>query len=142
MLLKVRDSVVPAKGPAGPPDVLANSALPKIELFESLHSLITEYPSPPALRAALLSHLHDLLRETLPGDAGAIKMLAGRFLAPGLDREARVDGLRRANEEMLQNVGDGKREDILQAYADFVEHWCGVALDSNLVSPVSSMLIS
>jgi U3 small nucleolar RNA-associated protein 6 len=117
--------------------VASFAALPKIELFEALNSLLLEYPTQPNVRTALLEHLHDLLRSTLPDDAGAIQLLARRFLTPELKGEAFVEGLQSANEEMVQSVGEGRREPALRAYAAFVEQWCGAAIDVNLVSLVA-----
>lgn len=117
-------------------------ALPKIELFKALNTLLVEYPTQPSVRVTLLEHLHDLLRRTLPDDAGAIKLSASRFLAPELKGEAFVEALRSANEEMLQSVGEGRRESALEAYAGFVEEWCGAAIDVNLVSPVAIPMCS
>ncbi|KAF9467295.1 U3 small nucleolar RNA-associated protein 6-domain-containing protein [Collybia nuda] len=110
----------------------AVKALPKIELFEALNTLLLEYPTQPSVRAVVMDHLYELLRCTLPDNAGAIKLLANRFLVPELKGEAFVDGLRSANEEMMQSVGEGRREPALQAYAAFIEEWCGAAIDVNL----------
>ncbi|KAG5646802.1 hypothetical protein DXG03_002179 [Asterophora parasitica] len=111
----------------------AIQALPIIELFESLKALLAEYPSPPRLRESLLQHLYDLLRQALPDNAGAIKLLAGRFLSPDLQGEAFVDGLRKANEEIVGRAQDGGQEDIFEVYAAFVEEWCGAPIDDNMV---------
>ncbi|KAG6920097.1 hypothetical protein DXG01_010165 [Tephrocybe rancida] len=107
----------------------AAQALPKNELFETLKTLLTEYPSPPPLRDTLLEHLYNLSSKVLPNDAGAIKLRASRFLTPDLKGEGLVDGLRRANEELLQASTGAAREEVLQVYAAFVEEWCGAAID-------------
>ncbi|RDB24910.1 U3 small nucleolar RNA-associated protein 6 [Hypsizygus marmoreus] len=120
----------------------AVQALPKMELFEALHGALVEYPSEPTLRQAVLEHLYDLLRHTLRDDAGAIRLLAGRFLKGDLKGEALVEGLRCANEEMLQRAQDGSREEVLQAYASFVEEWCGASIDANLKEYLVSSLRS
>ena len=96
---------------------------------------MTEYPLPPSLQATLLEHLYNLLKERLPENAGAIKLRAGRFLTPELKGEGLVEGLRRANEELLEVVRGTDREEICQVYVTFVEEWCSTAIDENLVSP-------
>ncbi|KAG6844416.1 hypothetical protein H0H87_007071 [Tephrocybe sp. NHM501043] len=110
----------------------ATQALAKIELFESLQTLLTEYPLLPSLRKTLLEHLYTLSSQVLPNDAGAIKLRASRFLAPDLQGEALVDGLRQANEELQQAMAGAASEEVFQVYAAFVEEWCGVAIDGNM----------
>lgn len=110
----------------------AVQALPKIELFESLKTVIDKYPCQPTLRQGLLDFLHDLLERSLPHDAGAIKLLTSRFLRPGLNGEALVEGLRCANEAMIQKVGECSGEDVMQVYVGFVEEWCSASIDENL----------
>lgn len=111
-------------------------ALHKIELFQSLNTLLIEYPVQDTLRQTLLGHLYDVIRENFPGDPQAMELLAGRFLIGNVEGEQLVENIRLANEEMLFNVGDGRREDTLQAYARFVELWCGKLKDATLVSQV------
>ncbi|TFK44537.1 U3 small nucleolar RNA-associated protein 6-domain-containing protein [Crucibulum laeve] len=110
----------------------AAKALPKIELFESLKSVITDFPSADSLRQSLLGHLYDALRETLPDDPKAIQLLSSRFLTPDMEGEELVEGLQRANEEMLTRARDDGREDLLASYAEFVERWCRSPIDENL----------
>ncbi|KAF8653585.1 hypothetical protein AX16_003863 [Volvariella volvacea WC 439] len=110
----------------------AVEALPKIELFESLHELIGRYPSPLDLREALLSHLYDLLRNSLKDEPRAIKVLASRFLIPDAKGEQLVDALRRTNEELQSAIRETKKESVLVVYAEFIEHWCGAEMDKNL----------
>ncbi|GLB37280.1 putative U3 small nucleolar RNA-associated protein 6 [Lyophyllum shimeji] len=117
-------------------------ALPKIELFEALNALLMEYPSPLPLRQAMQAHLYDLLRVTLQDHAGAIKLLAGRFLTPDLKGEAFVDGLRRANEEMVRRAEECAKEDVFQVYSAFVEEWCGAPIDDNMKEYLVSTLRS
>jgi len=111
----------------------AASALPKVELFESLDSLIRGYPASTALRTSLLDYLHDLLRETLPNDASAIKMHATRRIndlvsldtKDVLDSEDFVDALRGANDEMtsaLQNTASSSLA-LSREYTAFVLDW-------------------
>jgi hypothetical protein len=45
-----------------------------------------------------------------------------------------VEGLRRANEEMIQNLRNGGQEDGLEMYVAFVEDWCRAPIDDNLAS--------
>lgn len=109
-------------------------ALPQIGLFKELKSVVVTYPSPVELRNLLLDHLHDLLRLNLPGDARAARLLVERHITPELKGKAIVDGIQRANEELLANVRLSKEEEICQVYADFVEEWCQRAIDQHLVS--------
>lgn len=109
-------------------------ALPKVELFDSLQTVMVEYPCQPTLREVLLGCLYDLLRKTLPHDPAALKLLANRFLTGGLEGEAFVEGLRRANEEMIQNLSKGDQEGGLEMYVAFVEDWCRAPIDDNLAS--------
>lgn len=124
-------------------------ALPTIEQFQNLQTLIAEYPAPEALRSSLLDHLHTRLAEALPRDAAALTLRATRALvlasAGGSAGGALVDGLRRANEEMLAAIdaeaaaeGAGRctpaSEEPAGAYAQFVEEWCGKEdVDEHLV---------
>jgi len=115
--------------------------VPKIELFETLKALITEYPSRASLRRANLAHLFDVLRSTLPDDARAIKLLAGRFLGPEVKGEELVEGLKRANEEMLLRAQDSGKEDVLRVYAEFVEEWWETTIDDNLVGDLLQLIL-
>jgi hypothetical protein len=96
--------------------------------------VIVGYPCQPILQQSLLDLLHDLLEKTLPHDAGAIRLLANRYIRPGLHGEAFVEGLRHANEVMIQNIGESREEELMQAYVMFVEEWCSASIDENLVS--------
>lgn len=101
-------------------------------LFQELHSLLSIYPTP--LRESVLEHLHEVLLETLPGDAGALKLHASRLLPGSAEAsEDFVEKLRAANEELL---GQAKRQGgaVSCAYAEFVEEWCQRDLDADLVS--------
>ncbi|KAG5731274.1 Negative regulator of sexual conjugation and meiosis, partial [Termitomyces sp. T112] len=120
----------------------AAEALPKVELFDSLKRLLTEYPLPSSLQETLLEHLYNLLKERLPGDAGAIKLRANRFLTPELKGEALVEGLRRANEELVEAAGGDAREEVCEVYATFVEEWCKTAIDGNMKQYLISTLRS
>ncbi|KAG6821051.1 hypothetical protein H0H93_007941 [Arthromyces matolae] len=108
-------------------------ALPKLELFETLKNLLTEYPVPPTVRTTLLGHLYHLSKERLHDDAGAIKFRAGRFLPPDLKGEELVEGLRQANEELLGAAcARNAPKEILEMYALFIEEWCGAAIDKHM----------
>ena len=76
-------------------------ALPTIELFQNLQTLIAGYPAPEALRSSLLDHLHTRLTEALPRDATALKLRVTRSLVLASPEElagcALVDALRGAN---------------------------------------------
>ncbi|EIW83286.1 hypothetical protein CONPUDRAFT_101998 [Coniophora puteana RWD-64-598 SS2] len=111
----------------------AASALPKVELFESLDTLIRGYPVSLALRTSLLDYLHDLLREALPNDASAIKMHATRRLNDLVSLEAKdildsedfVDALRGANDEMTSALHNTASSSLALAreYTVFVLEW-------------------
>ncbi|KAG6811996.1 hypothetical protein H0H92_004961 [Tricholoma furcatifolium] len=120
----------------------AAQALPKIELFTSLKTLLMEYPSPAPLRESLLEHLYNVLGKTLPNDAGAIKIRANRHLRPDLKGESLVEGLKRANEELVEATGAGASEEVYQVYAEFVEEWCGAVIDRNMKQYLISTLRS
>ncbi|KAI0675026.1 U3 small nucleolar RNA-associated protein 6-domain-containing protein [Trametes maxima] len=109
--------------------VISNAvkALPKIELFQSLHELLSAYPSPPSLRDSLLDHLHALLRDTLPSSPAAIKLAATRRLTPELTGEPLVDTLKEANNVLSDAVRTSSgeaREGVATVYAEFAEEWC------------------
>ncbi|KAI0334977.1 hypothetical protein GY45DRAFT_1351078 [Cubamyces sp. BRFM 1775] len=116
--------------------VISNAvkALPKVELFRSLHEMISTYP--PSLREPLLDHLHAHLLETLPSLPAAIKLHATRYLTPDLSGEALVDALRTANDVLSDAVRTSPaetREGVATVYAEFIEEWCGKKdVDDNL----------
>ncbi|KAI3597017.1 u3 small nucleolar rna-associated protein 6 [Moniliophthora roreri] len=107
-------------------------ALPKIELFESLHKLISGYPSPTELRESLLSHLDGLLRDILPQHPQAIRLLAKRLLRPGMAGQELIEGVKGANTMMLSFAKDSKKEEILQVYSCFVLEQCHSLIDEDL----------
>ncbi|KAI0309960.1 U3 small nucleolar RNA-associated protein 6-domain-containing protein [Amylostereum chailletii] len=109
----------------------AVKALPKIELFTELAELIRAYPSPPALRAALLDHLYAHLATALPSSAPAARMHATRALddAP-VGSEAFVDALRAANEALRAKSTQGGA--MARMYAGWVEAWCARPIDAHL----------
>ena len=112
-------------------------AIPRIDLFASLHELISTYPSPPALRESLLDHLHDHLRETLPSVPAAIKLSATRHLTSDLVGETLVDALKSANEQLIaavRNAAGSVDSGVANVYAQFVGEWCGKEVDDSLVS--------
>ena len=118
-------------------------ALPTIELFRNLQTLMAGYPAPEALRSSLLDHLHMRLSEALPRDAAALKLRATRSLVLASPEELAggvlVDALRRTNEEMLATLDADTAEQYMQdelaeAYAQFIEEWCGKEeIDAHLV---------
>ncbi|KAJ3530930.1 hypothetical protein NM688_g7645 [Phlebia brevispora] len=111
------------------PDYSAfTEALPQVELFTALHNLILTYPAPEPFRTALLDHLHDLLKQTLPADPTAVRLAITRTLTPGLTGAALVDGLKDANENLTKAVEQASREDrnvvgMGATYAEFVQEW-------------------
>ncbi|KAF8629265.1 hypothetical protein AX17_005844 [Amanita inopinata Kibby_2008] len=122
----------------------AARALGKIELFDALKTVIEEHPCAPDLRHALLDHFYDLVRQTLPNDAKAIKLSASRFLTTGSKGIGLIEALGQANEEMLESAGNCCREEVLEMYSEFVEEWCGRTMDENmelyLISSLRSLL--
>ncbi|KAI0645423.1 U3 small nucleolar RNA-associated protein 6-domain-containing protein [Trametes meyenii] len=109
--------------------VISNAvkALPKIELFKSLHELLSAYPCPPSLRDSLLDHLHALLRDTLPSSPAAIKLAATRRLTAELSGEPLVDALKDANNVLSDAVRTSSgeaREGVANVYTEFAEEWC------------------
>ncbi|PIL34179.1 hypothetical protein GSI_03890 [Ganoderma sinense ZZ0214-1] len=117
--------------------VISNAvkAIPRIDLFTSLHELISAYPSPPTLRESLLDHLHVHLHETLPSHPVAIKLTATRHLVPDSEGETLVEALKSANEQLLNAVRRADKTDvpgIAKVYAEFVEEWCRREVDSSL----------
>jgi U3 small nucleolar RNA-associated protein 6 len=123
----------------------AAKALPTIELFQNLQTLIAGYPVPESLRNSLLDHLHARLAEALPRHAAAVALHATRALAlrsaEELAGDALVDALRRANEEMLAALdADGTercpQDELAATYAQFIEEWCRKEdVDAHLVRP-------
>ncbi|KAK0437529.1 U3 small nucleolar RNA-associated protein 6-domain-containing protein [Armillaria borealis] len=113
--------------------VISNAveALPKIELFESLNDVISQYPVQPSLRESLLAHLDDLLRQRLHEHPRSMKLLASRFLRSDMAGCELVEGIRKAN-EMLMGATDGGEEGVLEVYGNFIEQWCKAAIDDNL----------
>ncbi|KAG7446482.1 uncharacterized protein BT62DRAFT_1021837 [Guyanagaster necrorhizus] len=109
----------------------AIEALPKIELFESLNDVITQYPVQPSLRESLVAHLDDLLRQRLHEHPRSMKLLASRFLRSDMTGCELVEGIRKAN-EMLMGATDGGEEGVLEVYGNFIEQWCQAAIDENL----------
>ena len=117
---------------------LSFPALPKVELFASLHELISAYPSPADLRESLLDYLHACLKETLPSHPDAIKLSATRHLTPNLVGEPLVEALKIANEQLSGNVRTSvgsARLGVSSVYAGFVEEWCKKDVDDTMVSP-------
>ncbi|KAF8160946.1 U3 small nucleolar RNA-associated protein 6-domain-containing protein [Crassisporium funariophilum] len=107
----------------------AARAIPRFELFESIKEAISNYPSPESLRTALLNHLYDEMRRTLPDDPKAVVFVASRLLAGENDL---VESLKVANEEIVARVKMSRDEKLNEAYAGFVEDWCGRNIDENL----------
>jgi U3 small nucleolar RNA-associated protein 6 len=106
-------------------------------LFRSLHELLRTYPTP--LRDTLLECLDGLLVNTLPSDPAALKLHATRLLPPPdksrntLDTVEFIEQLQAANESLL-SLAQRHGGAVSDAYAEFVEEWCGVDLEPNLVS--------
>lgn len=110
----------------------AAQALPKIELFTALKTVISDYPSPVALQNTLLDTLFDALAKTLPRDPKGMEMRVHRHLKSSPTAVDFVDGLRAANEEMLAIIGENGEEPLLEMYASFVETWCERVDDHHL----------
>lgn len=121
------------------PRLICHPALPKIGLFTSLHDLITGYPSPPSLKDSLLDHLLVSVCTTLPNDPLTVKLSATRVVKPNLEGKELVEALKKANENFLAAIDEGKNgEEFLRTYAEFVEEWCRAHIDDNLVSVITS----
>ncbi|KAA1472793.1 hypothetical protein DENSPDRAFT_839159 [Dentipellis sp. KUC8613] len=120
----------------------AAKALPRIELFTALQQLLSTYPIPGPLRAALLDYLHELLKTTLPKDAAAVKLYATRALAGEVEGEELISGLRSANEELQHALKEHGAEnaELYDAYAAFVEDWCRRDIDDDLKTYLISSL--
>jgi U3 small nucleolar RNA-associated protein 6 len=76
------------------------------------------------------------LRTALPDEPLALKLSATRALSSEVDGEDLVDVLKNANERFLSAVRQyhGKnKEGFFRAYAEFVEEWCRLGIDDNLV---------
>ncbi|KAI0044537.1 hypothetical protein FA95DRAFT_1496860 [Auriscalpium vulgare] len=114
----------------------AAKALPKIELFTALQHLISTYPSPEPLRAALLAHLHDELAAALPRDPEAVTLRATHALSGDPSGGALIDALKRANEALLeaqpQESQTAYGRGLSDAYAAFVREWCAKPIDDHL----------
>ncbi|KAF9237504.1 U3 small nucleolar RNA-associated protein 6-domain-containing protein [Melanogaster broomeanus] len=131
----------------------ASKALPKVELFLELETLIRTYPCQLRLRTTLLDHLYSLVQETIPDDPRAVKMHATRRLRELTilkedsnessnddcrlaDSEDLIDALQAANEYLTTAVNTSWTRsrscgstgaidrDIADIYADFVVEWC------------------
>ncbi|KIJ67863.1 hypothetical protein HYDPIDRAFT_107389 [Hydnomerulius pinastri MD-312] len=130
----------------------AARALPKVDLFLELETLIRTYPCQSRLRGTVLDHLYSLLEESIPNDPRAVKMHATRRLreislnddakdttggaATVTESEGLINALQVANECLANAVKaslsqpipkDSKnvfKPDISDVYADFVLEWC------------------
>ncbi|KAJ6558535.1 U3 small nucleolar RNA-associated protein 6-domain-containing protein [Mycena vulgaris] len=122
----------------------AAKAVDKTELFEALIALIHEFPLADGLAHGLLEQVYGLLRAARPRDPRAARLLAERFLPPGLGDEELVDGVQRANEEMLALCRDGG-EELFEAYINFAAAVCDRVQDSSLklylVSSVRGLIV-
>ncbi|KAH7888620.1 U3 small nucleolar RNA-associated protein 6-domain-containing protein [Phlebopus sp. FC_14] len=140
----------------------AAKALPRIELFSELETLIRTFPCLAHLRTTLLDYLYSLLQEAIPDDPRSVKMRATRRLREvtrshesaedntnsdtSMDsNEMLIDALQYANEQLVSAVKSSRKQpksgstrtadkfDISDIYADFVLEWCRTpTLDSNL----------
>ncbi|KAG0706054.1 U3 small nucleolar RNA-associated protein 6-domain-containing protein [Suillus ampliporus] len=124
----------------------AAKALPSISLFSALEDLIRSYPSQEHLRTALLDHLYGVLKDTLPGDHHAVKILATRKLRELVSHENSddsvmtegeefVDALQAANEYLSAAGGleSTNASGMAEVYVEFIEEWYKLpTLDPNL----------
>ena len=119
----------------------ATKAIPSIELFTSIHSVLSSYPFPLALRQSLLNHLYTTLNETLLSPTSlpystnlktkhgqkslalASQLYVTRLLPVNLEEEALVDALSQANEELSNAVRSQNTDDIASIYSQFVYEW-------------------
>ena len=107
--------------------------MPRIELFQELIAVLVGYPSEGRVKESIMEHLYELLKKTLDQDVRAMKLLAGRFMREDMKGEEFVEGMRCANEEMMKMARTSSRVEVLEAYAGFVEEWCGREIDASLV---------
>ena len=132
----------------------AAKAVPSIELFTSIHSVLSSYPCPLALRQSLLNHLYTTLNETLLSPTSlpystnlktkhgqkslalASQLYVTRLLPVNLEEEALVDALSQANEELSNAVRSQNTDDIASVYSQFVYEWYEKAVDENLVRSI------
>ena len=112
----------------------ATKAIPSIELFTSIHSVLSSYPFPLALRQSLLNHLYTTLNETLLSPTSlpystnlktkhgqkslalASQLYVTRLLPVNLEEEALVDALSQANEELSNAVRSQNTDDIASIF--------------------------
>ena len=85
------------------------------------------------MREGLQGLLYELVESRLPENAGAMRLLASRYLKAGLKGEGLVEGIRLANEAMIKNMGASRREEVVEEYRRFVEEWKNKEIDENLV---------
>ncbi|KAL5485402.1 UTP6 [Sanghuangporus weigelae] len=130
----------------------AVKALPTPHLFTSLHEVLSTYPCPSTLRWSLLDHLHSLLHSRIispqgsdpdfsnprarldaKGRAQCAKLYATRYLTLGLEGEALVDALRKANEDLMEFMRARRDDDeMTYAYAQFVTEWFEKEINEHL----------
>ncbi|KAJ7755731.1 U3 small nucleolar RNA-associated protein 6-domain-containing protein [Mycena maculata] len=119
----------------------AAKALGTTELFTALIALIDSFPfsDGEGLAEELLEQVYGLLRHTRPRDPRAARILAERFLPKNLsDTDSGcVDGVQKANEEMLALCGEGG-EDMVRAYVEFA----GVVVDGLMDESLKLYLVS
>ncbi|KAJ7209616.1 U3 small nucleolar RNA-associated protein 6-domain-containing protein [Mycena pura] len=108
----------------------AAKAVDTPELFAALIAVIHEFPLADAVASELLDQVYELLRRARPRDPRAVRLLAERFL-DGLEGEALVDGVQRANEEMLAACEAGS-EDMFEVYVVFAAGLCDKLMDDSL----------
>ncbi|KAJ7497093.1 U3 small nucleolar RNA-associated protein 6-domain-containing protein [Mycena latifolia] len=122
----------------------AVQALDTTELFEALIAVIHEFPLADGLARGLLEQVYGLLRAARPRDPRAARLLADRFLGADLADEGLIDGVQRANEEMLALCEDGG-EELFYAYIEFAAAVCARVMDDSLrlylVSSVRGLIV-
>ena len=100
-------------------------------MFEKMGEVIRHYPSPESLRKKLLTHLYS---EGGRMGGRAVAFVASRYLPPGVEGRALVEGLKAANEEIISQVMQNRTDESMHAaYIRFVEKWCESPIDATLV---------
>ncbi|PPQ98431.1 hypothetical protein CVT24_004110 [Panaeolus cyanescens] len=89
------------------------TAIPRVELFESIKDVISEFPTTADLRKRLLCHLYDEVHKVLGNEPKAVVFRASRFIGT-----EGVVGIEKALKEIEEIIGKGSLE-----YKIFIKEW-------------------